>query len=359
MDENHKPGTQHGVHRSVPGRGSRRGVPEEPQRDEAVAATAELHVEDPAAHKASPARIGLHPWLVVASFLAGVLISYVAWGRARPASTAAGEAAVPADKPKSSGGTLDLAALMKEVNPPDGYTLPVKYGDLGPRLIQGGVINYDAFAGVFQSGGDPLTAEQAQILRQGSDHPMVITAQDAHFLLNFLWAVGLANRNSILTAGPMVQASGGRIDGFASTGGWTLGTKPVTELYASMDLVQLTDEQQKRLEETASAIYRPCCGNPTIFPDCNHGMAMLGLLELMASQDASTEEMLTAAKYVNAFWFPQQALEAAMYLKADSRLDFAQADPRLVVGIDMFSGEGAQRVHAALSSQGLLPTATG
>ena len=28
----------------------------------------------------------------------------------------------------------------------------------------------------------------------------------------------------------------------------------------------------------AKGIYRPCCNNSTYFPDCNHGMAMLGLL---------------------------------------------------------------------------------
>ena len=76
--------------------------------------------------------------------------------------------------------------------------------------------------------------------------------------------------------------------GFASTGGWTLGVKKATELYASTKIMSLTDEQQARLLEVASQVYRPCCNNPTHFPDCNHGMAMLGLLELMASQDAST-----------------------------------------------------------------------
>ena len=40
----------------------------------------------------------------------------------------------------------------------------------------------------------------------------------------------------------------------------------------------------KIVEEIAGNIYRPCCGNSTAFPDCNHGMAMLGLIELMVSQ---------------------------------------------------------------------------
>lgn len=126
-----------------------------------------------------------------------------------------------------------------------------------------------------------------------------------------------------------------------------------------MDLIPLTPEQQARVEEAAAAVYRPCCGNPTLFPDCNHGMAMLGLLELMASEDASVDEMFAAAKYVNAYWFPQQALETAIYLKAIKNTEFAQADARLVTGNELFSGSGAGQVHALLQSDGLLPSAPG
>lgn len=155
----------------------------------------------------------------------------------------------------------------------------------------------------------------------------------------------------------MVQNSGGQIERFASTGGWTLGTKPVTELYASTELILLIPEQQARVEEVAAAVYRPCCNNPTSFPDCNHGMAMLGLLELLAAQDASVDEMFTAAKYVNAFWFPQQSLQTAIYLKANQNIDFSQADPRMVTGQEFFSASGSSQVYASLQSGGLLPKA--
>jgi hypothetical protein len=151
--------------------------------------------------------------------------------------------------------------------------------------------------------------------------------------------------------------NGGQVENYASTGGWTLAKKPVTQLYASMDLIPLTPDQQARVEEVAAAVYRPCCGNPTLFPDCNHGMAMLGLLELMASRNASVDEMFRAAKYVNAYWFPQQALEVAILLKAQSNTDFAQADARMVTGERFFSGSGFAQLHAMLQSEGLLPTA--
>jgi hypothetical protein len=155
----------------------------------------------------------------------------------------------------------------------------------------------------------------------------------------------------------MKQYGDGDIGGFASTGGWTLGTKPATELYASTPLITLTPTQQTRLEEVAQAVYRPCCDNPTSFPDCNHGMAMLGLLEMMASQGATSDEMFTAAKYVNTFWFPQQSLEMALLFKHAQNQDFDQIDPRLLVGPGIFSGTGFKRIHQWLSENNLLERA--
>lgn len=282
--------------------------------------------------------------VILVTFLVSIGSGYLKWGR---------------DETAASAQQKELTQFYEQVNPKDGYTLPVSYGDLGPQLIEAAVIDYDAFMKVMVANGEPFSNQQIELLKKGSDEQIIITAENAHFLLNFFWAIGLANRNSILTEGPMVQYSGGQIDRFASTGGWGLATKPITELYASLDLIPLTSEQQARVEEVASAVYRPCCNNYTLFPDCNHGMAMLGLLELMASQDASVDEMFKAAKYVNAFWFPQQMLETAIYLKTNQNIDFADADARRVVGRDLASASGAGRVHQSLQSSGQLPRAPG
>jgi hypothetical protein len=248
----------------------------------------------------------------------------------------------------------ELIQLYEQVNPENGYALPISYGNIGPRLLQSGVIDYDAFAAIYENFGNPLTSAEVEILTHGSDEKIVISADNAHFLLNLFWAVGLVNKNSILTEGPMIQNSNGQVDRFASTGGWTLATKPVMELYSQVDLISLTPEQQAQVEEVASAVYRPCCNNPTLFPDCNHGMAMLGLLELMASQGTTVDEMFETAKYVNAYWFPQQTLETAIYLKADQGVDFVDADARVAVSKNFSSASGASMVHRSLQSNGLL-----
>ena len=281
---------------------------------------------------------------VVAAFLLGFGSGYLKWGQ---------------DETIELKQQKELAQLSEQVSPKDGYALPVSYGDLGPQLIEAGVIDYDAFAAIYENSGNPLTPAQIGILKQGSNERVVITSENAHFLLNFFWAVGLANENSILTEGPMVRYSEGQIDRFASTGGWTLAKKPVTELYASMDLIPLTAQQQALVEQVAAAVYRPCCNNHTLFPDCNHGMAMLGLLELMASQRASADEMFDAAKYVNAYWFPQQTLETAMYLQSNEGIGFAEADARLVVSEQFSSASGASMVHESLQANGLLKETPG
>jgi hypothetical protein len=295
-------------------------------------------------------RITQIAWIVIALLAVFVLIMAVQSQPTPVGPVVQGNAAV-AD--------TDTAALSAQINPKNGYNLSVSYGDLGPQLLASGVIDYAAFASIYQNAGSPLTADQIEALKNGSDQEIVINAQNAYYLLNFFWAVGLANQNTILTEGPMVQNSDGKFENFASTGGWSLATKPITELYASLDLIPLTEEQQKLVEEVAQGVYRPCCDNPTHFPDCNHGMAMLGILELMASQGATADQMFEAAKYVNAYWFPQQTLEAAVYLKANQGVDFAEADPRLVVGRSMSSASGSKIVHADLQSKGLLQQAPG
>ena len=87
---------------------------------------------------------------------------------------------------------------------------------------------------------------------------------------------------------------------------------------------------------------------------------MLGLLELMASQGATTDEMYEAAKYINAFWYPQQTLEQAVLFKAAKTLDFDQVQPREIVGAGYSSASGFQAVHKLLADNGLLrPSSSG
>ncbi len=310
----------------------------------------ELAPAPPARWQGVYTRLGRY-WLLMAllTLVIGLASGYQ-WGRQASIASQPGEAA-------SQPGAKKIHAMMEQINPPEGYPLPGKFGMVGPDLLAAGAINYKQFLGVYAKAGQPLTEAQVEILLEGSEAQVVITRENAYFLLNFFWALGLTNQNQILTKGPLMAGGKEKLGGFASTGGWTIGSKSPVKLYASTAILHLNQEQQKSLEEVASAVYRPCCNNPTHAPDCNHGMAMLGLLELMASQEASIDEMFDAAKYVNAFWYPQQTLEIATLFKANNQLEFAQIDARKLVGREYSSGSGFQAVHQWLSTNGLLEQA--
>lgn len=119
-------------------------------------------------------------------------------------------------------------------------------------------------------------------------------------MLNMFWAFGLANKNTILETGPMKDNT----PNYASTGGWTLAMGDAMDHYSQHPMLTLTPEQQALVEKTSKNIFRPCCGNSTYFPDCNHGMAMLGILELLASQGKSEQQLMSTAEAVNKIWFP-------------------------------------------------------
>lgn len=318
-------------------------------------------------------------WVAITllAFAVGLGSGYLLWGRppaevqpaaaqTSPLPAEPGQANVPPANPAEStaaqaapqlNSSQVVSPTILQVTMPWSYTLPARFGKIGPALVAAGGIDYDRFVQLYEQNGQPLTEAQLKILTEGSDEPITIDGNNAYFLLNFFWALGLTNQNRILTEGPMMQGGIEKIGDFASTGGWTLGTKPATELFASAQLITLTKEQQLAVEEVAGMVYRPCCNGPTLFPDCNHGMAMLGMLELLASQGATTTQMLEAAKYLNSFWYPQQSMEVATFFKASQGLDFAQIDGRQMMSMEIFSASGFGKVHQWLGDNGLLPQA--
>ncbi|KKU18744.1 MAG: hypothetical protein UX29_C0019G0003 [Parcubacteria group bacterium GW2011_GWA2_46_10] len=226
--------------------------------------------------------------------------------------------------------------------PKDGFTIPVVWGDLGKQLVEVGVIDAAKFESIYASQGG-LSAPEKELLSGNTPGQLVMDQSNAHVLLNLLWAFGLANENPVLTEGPMSDPAYGGAGGFASTGGWTISKGDAMEYYSKYPLVVLSPEQQALVENVSKGIYRPCCGNSTYFPDCNHGMAMLGLLELMASQGANESEMYEAALQVNSYWFPDTYLTLASYF-SNKGIPWDKVDPKLVLGSDYSSASGFNRV---------------
>lgn len=241
------------------------------------------------------------------------------------------------------GGAQTADVLGETIAPSAGVTLPVRWGDLGRKMTAAGVIDEPQFTALYtQRGG--LDATTLSLLNSPDNGNLVITRENAGAILNLLWAFGLGNKNPILERGPMQDPQYGGAERFASTGGWTIARGNPMDHYSAHQFVPLTADQQSLVEKLAKNIYRPCCGNSTYFPDCNHGMAMLGLLELMASQGATEGEMYQAALAVNSYWFPDTYRTIARYFEQKGTR-WAAVDPREVVGAAYSSAQGYARIQ--------------
>lgn len=239
--------------------------------------------------------------------------------------------------------SLSTASLENEVFPPNGVEIPAKWNDLGSKLVDTGVIDKNKFEVIYSQRGG-LTAEEKRILYGANNGNIKITPGNTGFWLNLFWALGLGNKNKILENGPITDLRYGSADNFASTGGWTLAKGNTMDHYLRHEFVKLTSEQQKLVEEVSKNIYRPCCNNPTYFPDCNHGMAMLGLLELMASQGIPENNIYKIALQTNSYWFSDIYLTIARYLKEKKNISWGNVNPKEILGYNYSSASGYQNI---------------
>jgi len=219
------------------------------------------------------------------------------------------------------------AKVAAKVLPKEGYTLPIKWGDIGVKLARLGVIDLEKFKRLYARNNPPADLRH---LEAPSEAFITITPENAQFLVTVFWGLGLANKNPLLDK---VLADQGMqwTMGLASTGGWTLGAKPAAELYSKFDIIRLTPAQQALVADLAQRVYRPCCDNATALPDCNHGIALLGLMQLMAAGGSSREEILKASLMFNAFWFPQHYVKTALLFELRGT-DWDAVDPQEVLG---------------------------
>lgn len=244
---------------------------------------------------------------------------------------------------------IQVSTLEEAVLPTEGVVLPVSWGNLGSQLVNTGAIDEERFRSLYETRGQ-FTDEYSTLLSGNSSGKLKITRENAGYLLNLFWALGLANKNQILEAGEMVDPRYGGAGGFASTGGWTMAKGNPMDHYSKHVFFTLTSQQQALIDKISRGIYRPCCGNSVHFPDCNHGMAMLGLLELMASQGATEQQMWDAALAVNSYWFPDTYMTIATYMK-NRGIDWNDVNPQEMLGSAYSSSQG----YANISSQVIQP----
>lgn len=239
----------------------------------------------------------------------------------------------PAPAPK-----IDTEAIL----PVSGISLPVAWKDLGKQMIMAGVIDNVKMETLYSQRGG-MSEMMKKMLKENNNEKITINSQNSGELLNLFWALGLGNKNEILDEDMKDLKFGGDASKFASTGGWTLAKGDVMDHYSKHSFIKLTKDQQAMVDRVSKGIFRPCCGNSVHFPDCNHGLAMLGFLQLMASQGASEQDMYKSALAVNAYWFPYTYLTIASYLKTQGR-DYSQTPPQELLSAQYSSAQGYKQI---------------
>ena len=255
---------------------------------------------------------------------------------------------------KPSGQSDQLLAEVTQKVLPEKFDLGVSFGETVKKLVETGAIDRQKFMDLYQSRGG-LPAEFQNLFDEASAEEIIVTKENNAILLNLLWPLGIANKTEFLAEGPMKEDSGN----YASTGGWTLGREDGGQLFNRFPILPLTPEQEKEVVEIAQNIYRPCCGNSTYFPDCNHGAAMLGFIELAVVQGLSRDEIYEKALLLNSQWFPQTYVELAVYFKTQKNQEWNNVNPKEVLGSPYSSGAGYQAINKTLTAEGLLPKVEG
>ncbi len=222
--------------------------------------------------------------------------------------------------------------------------LPIRWADLGKKLIDTGVIDKNKFDRVMGT----LSDTDKKLLQDTNNGEIIMTEQNSRLILNLLWGFGLANKNAVLDKGEMMQDPK-QTGNFASTGGWNISSGDPMSHFSKHAFVTLTPDQQAMVEEMSKNIYRPCCNNSTHFPDCNHGMAMLGLLELMSANGVSKAEAYKVALQVNSMWFPQTYQDLAVYF-AENGTSWDKVDPKVALGINYSSASGYKNTRSQIKS---------
>ncbi|MEM5811866.1 MAG: hypothetical protein QXG91_03975 [Candidatus Aenigmatarchaeota archaeon] len=238
--------------------------------------------------------------------------------------------------------------IITQVLPPEGFKTKLVLGETVKKMIDCGVIDIEKMKKLYNN----QIPEYVQKLINGYYEPLVINQEAANYLLNIFWPLGLSNKTEFNKNIPFSEKDLPRL---ASTGGWWLGKKDNgAEYFNRCEIIKLTPEQEALVYEVAQNTFRPCCNNSTFAQDCNHGSALLGALELAASQGYTKDELYKLALQLNSFWFPQNYIKIALYKKLVENQDWQNIDPKEIMSAKYSSISGyLQNVEQKLAKLNL------
>jgi hypothetical protein len=212
-----------------------------------------------------------------------------------------------------------------------GYQSRIALKDSILKLVRHRVIDRRKYMALSRGSGR-VPKELSRVLDLPTDKPILLTSRNASYYVNLLWPIGLSNSMFSNFESPL---NGESLSSFASTAGWTVGKNQNGSVYFSKyRIVELNYATEALAVRVARATFRPCCDNSTFFQDCNHGSALLGLLQLGASQGLQEKELYQEALAFNSFWFPDYYIRTALYFKVVLKTEWRDVDPRTVMGSD-------------------------
>ncbi len=251
------------------------------------------------------------------------------------------------------GNTVNQTLLAAQITPAAGYTLSFKWGDSIHKLVETGALNVANLSIILNNSGQPLTPVEKEILNGTYNGYIRFNQTNTEFVQLALWSLGINNNNTVITNGTIMHYGGSPYN-LASTGGYgALGKLQLGEL----DIINLNSQQQALMYDVATHSYRPCCDNPTAFPDCNHGAAALGLIELLASQGANESQMYSAVREFYQYQFPQQYAEIAAYFDSHGE-NYSQVNSSEVMSYNFSSYSGFSNVNQYLTKNRILQQTT-
>jgi hypothetical protein len=244
--------------------------------------------------------------------------------------------------------------LQRKLITSESETIPISFQSSVKKLAEEGVIDLKKWNKLYSKRGLEIPDRIEKAFSSYSREPIEFNTVSAPFLLNILWALGISNKTKFNEQSPL---QGKRLPNFASTGGWTLGKEKNGGAYFNQVAnIPLNDKQEQLAFETAKNIYRPCCNNSTFFQDCNHGSAMLGLLELGASQGKREEELYAFALTANIYWFSETYVKMGLYFEEIEGKSLEEIPSQRLLSREFSSAYGFRsNVLQKLAKRNLLP----
>ncbi len=221
----------------------------------------------------------------------------------------------------------------------------IPWGDLGTQLTASGAIDEAKLEALYKSRGE--SPENIRHLLHQQPETALLNENTASDRLILLWAVGLANYSPILSEDEMTDPNYGGVESLASVGGWTIANNGPMDHFGKHELIKLSTDQTQIVRNVSKNIFRPCCDNPTHFPDCNHGMAMLGLLELLASRGAGETELYRSAFIANRYWFENDYDTLVSYISRNE-MPLKEITTKSMLGEKFSSGSGLEKINQIL-----------